>query len=85
LKIIVYSKPGCMACTYSKLELDKRNLPFEEIDVTRDRDAEKDIRAMGFTALPVVVVSYDNGEGEAWSGLKLDLLRGLRAIEGSTK
>lgn len=80
MKIVVYSKPDCVQCRYTKQELTKLGLIFENIDVTLDRAAERDVRDMGLgTTLPIVVVSYANGgDSQKWSGLKLDKIRALK-------
>lgn len=78
MKIVVYTKPGCVQCIYTKNELEKKYLNYQDIDVTKDRDAERDVRAMGFSAMPVVIVSHAHGGGvQRWAGLKLDKLRSL--------
>jgi glutaredoxin 3 len=35
----VYTTTYCAYCTRAKMLLNKRNIPYEEVDVTRDHDA----------------------------------------------
>ena len=82
MRIVVYSKPDCVQCFHTKRILtDELGLIFTDIDVTKDRAAEKDARKMGEVlgrTLPIVVVSYANGQGQqSWAGLKVDMLRAL--------
>ena len=63
--ITVYSKPGCGGCQFTKMWLEKNNIEFVEIDVTKDPQGMQDIKDYGFKSLPVVSVgSLDN----AWTG-----------------
>lgn len=77
MNIVVYGKPDCIQCHWTRKELDKMELIYEYIDVTIDRDAARDVNRMGYTAMPVVVVS-NSRRVEKWAGLKLDRLRLLK-------
>jgi glutaredoxin-like protein NrdH len=79
MKITVYSKPGCVQCTYTKIFLGKLGLPYQDIDVTQDADALRDAKRLGKNELPVVVVA-NNGESQHWAGFKIDLLKSLKAL-----
>lgn len=59
-KVIVYSTPTCPYCMYAKEFFKKNNVPFEDVDVSRDRArAEEMIRKSGQMGVPVVDI---NGE-----------------------
>ena len=81
MKIIVYSKPSCIQCRYTKELLDKLHLIFTALDVTKDDAAARDARQLGRELglqLPFVVVSHANGQGgQAWAGFIPDKIRGL--------
>jgi glutaredoxin-like protein NrdH len=80
MKIIVYSKPGCMQCKYTHLALQKLGLIYQDIDVMKDQDAARDAARLGHRTLPVVVVSYAHGGGsEHWAGFRPDRLNALGA------
>jgi glutaredoxin 3 len=59
-KVIVYSTPTCPYCVYAKDYFKKNNVPFEDVDVSRDRArAEEMVRKSGQMGVPVVEI---NGE-----------------------
>ena len=65
MKIIVYSKPNCMQCEFTKRVLREANLDFSVSE-----KALEEVRKLNFKALPVV-----NAEGhKAFAGFRPDLL-----------
>lgn len=59
-KVIVYSTPTCPYCMYAKEFFKKNNVPFEDVDVSRDRArAEEMITKSGQMGVPVIDI---NGE-----------------------
>lgn len=59
-KVIVYSTPTCPYCMYAKEYFKKNNVPFEDVDVSRDRArAEEMIVKSGQMGVPVIDI---NGE-----------------------
>ena len=67
--ITVYSKPGCVQCTAVKRWLDKRGIEYRMVDVTQSPDDADAIRALGYSSVPVTIVS--NGDAETdlhWYG-----------------
>lgn len=71
--VIVYSKPGCGQCMFTKKFLERHALAFEEKDVQKSEDALNEVKAMGFSSLPVVVIE---GE-EPFNGYRADRLQAL--------
>lgn len=72
-KVVVYSKPNCMQCQFTKKFLEERRIPFEVKDVEENADALAEVKALGFSSLPVVAI-----EGEdAFSGFRPDRLEAL--------
>lgn len=68
--IIVYSKPGCGHCQFTKKYLDKLGLDYQERDVERDAKSLQEVKDLGYSSLPVVVA-----EGhEAFNGFRPDKL-----------
>ncbi len=54
-KVIVYSTPSCPYCVYAKEYFKKNNVPFEDIDVTRDRvKAQEMVTKSGQMGVPVI-------------------------------
>lgn len=68
--ITVYSKPACPQCEFTKRHLTKLGVEHRVVDVTTDAAALATVRAMGYTAVPVVVTAA----GESWSGFRPRLL-----------
>ncbi len=69
-KIIVYSKPGCMQCNFTKKYLTDKNVEFEVRDVEASDKALEEVKSLGFQSLPVIVA-----EGyEPFTGFRPDML-----------
>ncbi|MGY3725321.1 ribonucleoside-diphosphate reductase class Ib glutaredoxin subunit [Granulicatella balaenopterae] len=71
--VIVYSKPNCMQCNFTKQFLTNNGIAFEERDVSVSEEALEEVRALGFSSLPVVVVPGK----EAFSGFRPEVLETL--------
>jgi glutaredoxin 3 len=57
MSVAVYSTPSCPYCTMVKDFLKKKQIPFEEYDVSRDRRrADEMLRKSGQMGVPVVDV-----------------------------
>lgn len=54
--IVVYSKANCMPCGFTKRFLSENNIPFEERNVTEQPEFEADVKALGFSTLPVIKI-----------------------------
>ncbi len=53
--VIVYSTPSCPYCSMAKDLLRSKNVPFEDIDVSRDESAAMEmIRKSGQNGVPVI-------------------------------
>lgn len=72
MKIQIYSKPACVQCSATYRALDKQGLEYTVIDIAAEADAQKEVEALGYRQLPVVVV----GE-EHWSGFRPDRIQAL--------
>lgn len=68
--IVVYSKPACVQCDFTKKMLKRRGIQYDEYDVSVDPEAARRVREMGYKSLPVVVVRAD----KHWSGFRADLI-----------
>jgi glutaredoxin len=82
MKVAVYSKPGCSACTDTKRWMDKWAITYIERDVTQDHEAAAVVKASGKTQLPMVDVINDETSPweleERWHGF--DILRIRRLV-----
>lgn len=53
--VIVYSTPSCPYCSMAKDYLRSKNVPFEDIDVSRNQQAAMEmIRKSGQSGVPVI-------------------------------
>lgn len=57
-KIEIYSSDHCPYCVKAKLLFDKKNVPYDEIDVTNDDQARKDllVKANGMRTVPQIFI-----------------------------
>ena len=71
--ITVYSKPNCMACTFTKKFLEEKDIAYTSYDVYENDEALNTVKELGFQSLPVVVI-----EGKKpFSGFQPDRLEAL--------
>ena len=54
-KVIIYSTPTCPFCIYAKEFFKENNVPFEDIDVTKDHvKAQEMVQKSGQMGVPVI-------------------------------
>ncbi|CAD6016112.1 glutaredoxin family protein [Agreia sp. COWG] len=78
-RVTVFSKPNCSTCesTYRILKVAKIN--YEVIDVTKSEAAMAYVTEdLGYSAAPIVVVDFEDGEQDHWSGLRVDKIQQLK-------
>lgn len=73
-KAIVYTKPNCMQCNFTKRYLEENEIPFETRDVEKDEQALEEVKALGFQSLPVIVADGF----ETFNGFHPDKLNQLK-------
>jgi glutaredoxin 3 len=58
MSVKVYSTPTCPYCVMAKKYLSSRNIPYEEVDVSADREAAMEmIRKSGQRGVPVLDIN----------------------------
>ncbi|AGY81814.1 MULTISPECIES: glutaredoxin-like protein NrdH [Carnobacterium] len=68
--IIVYSKPNCMQCNFTKKYLEDKGISYEVKDIFESEEALNEVKELGFSSVPVISI-----EGhEAFNGFRPDLL-----------
>ncbi|MBN7482126.1 glutaredoxin domain-containing protein [Mycobacteroides abscessus] len=72
-EVVVYTKPGCVQCDATKKALQRADISHRSLDVTADTAARDVVRALGYSALPVVVLP----DGRHWSGFLPDRIADL--------
>jgi glutaredoxin-like protein NrdH len=73
MKITIYSKNNCKPCTLTKQWLNTRNIEYSQRNISKDGKYIQEVHALGYNALPVIVV-YKDGEKTTWDGFREDLL-----------
>lgn len=73
--IAVFTEPACVQCGAVFRALDKRGLPYRQIDISADPVAREYVMALGYLQAPVV----DAGPDSHFSGFRPDRLRRLAA------
>jgi glutaredoxin-like YruB-family protein len=68
MSVKVYSTPSCPWCTVAKKYLSSKNVPFEDVDVSINREAAMEmVRKSGQRGVPVldingsIIVGFDQG------------------------
>lgn len=68
MSVKVYSTPSCPWCTVAKNYLDSKNIPYEDIDVSADRNAAMEmVKKSGQRGVPVIdidgeiVIGFNQG------------------------
>ncbi len=74
-KVTVYSTPTCPHCKHAKDFLKEKNVEFEDVDVSADRDKAKEmVEKSGQMGVPVIdvdgkiVVGFDQAKLEEMIG-----------------
>lgn len=58
MAVKVYSTPTCPWCTIAKKYLASKNIPYEDMDVSRDREAAMEmVRKSGQRGVPVLEIN----------------------------
>ncbi|WP_409228673.1 glutaredoxin family protein [Gudongella sp. SC589] len=56
-EVIVYTSSTCPYCTLAKNHLTEKGVSYVEKNVSTDKDARKELMAMGHMGVPVVVIN----------------------------
>lgn len=73
MKVLIYTLPNCVQCDMTKKQFKANNVSFEEINLTDHPQTSQSLKeTYGFTQAPIIVT-----EAGAWSGFKLDRIKGI--------
>jgi glutaredoxin 3 len=76
-RVIVFSTPTCPWCTRAKSYLRGRGVPFQDVDVSRDPAAARDlVRRTGQMGVPVIEI--DGRPIVGFDQVRIDAALGLR-------
>lgn len=68
-RVVVYSKAGCPFCSLLKLELNKRRIGYEELDLSDDAVRAQFYEISGTRSVPQLYVTDDAATLTAPSGV----------------
>jgi glutaredoxin 3 len=71
-QIIVYTIPNCPGCTRVKGYLQQRGISYEECNLAEDETPIPELKALGFSGLPLIRIRGEYVEG--FNREKLDAL-----------
>lgn len=72
--VLVYTSSTCAFCKTAKEYLNEKGVEFTEKNVQTDKDARKELMAMGHMGVPVIVI--DGEEIVGFDKAKMDTLLG---------
>lgn len=73
-EVIVYSKPNCMQCEFTKRWLHENDIPYTAYDVTKNERCVNRVIQLGYQNLPVIYVD----KKRHWFGFRPDLMEELK-------
>ena len=76
--ITIYTKPDCVQCRATQRRLDAAGVPYKVTDISQDPEMIEQMRAAGFTAVPIV----EYGE-ERFAGYQPDRIKALTQAFGA--
>ena len=76
-QLILYTKPNCVQCEWTKrlLEDPKHPVPYTEVNVTKDKEADRKLQSLGIMSLPYI----ETPSGDSWFGFREGKIRGYAA------
>ncbi|MDX9916683.1 MAG: glutaredoxin family protein [Gudongella sp.] len=54
--VVIFTSGTCPYCTLAKNHLTEKGVPFVEKNVSTDKEARKELMAMGHMGVPVLVI-----------------------------
>jgi glutaredoxin-like protein NrdH len=81
LAVTVYTTPACGGCRLTKMQLDKRGIPFEPVEIDpNNQQLMASFLELGYgpgTSAPIVVADTPDGPLD-WSGYRPDAIDALK-------
>ena len=76
--ITIYTKPDCVQCQATKRKLDAAGVPYTVTDLSKDPKMIEQLRAAGFTSVPVVEYA-----DQRFAGYQPDRIKALTKAFGT--
>ncbi|AOT56710.1 glutaredoxin domain-containing protein [Weissella soli] len=73
--VTVYHKNGCVQCMMTMKQFDQMGVTYDEINIDNEPEYAEMLKQEGYMQAPVIKI--DNGATDAWTGFRLDKIRGL--------
>ena len=74
MTVVIYTLPSCVQCDTTKRMLQKIDVSYREVDLSLNEEAYQMVKALGYSAAPVVVAGKEH-----WSGFRPDRIQSLAA------
>lgn len=74
-KVVVYTKPNCAQCDFTKKFLNNYEIDYETINVYDNEEALQLLKDKGLSSMPVVSI---NDFEEHWTGFRPDELTKIK-------
>ena len=69
---VIYTLPSCVQCDTSKRLMKSMNIEYTEVDLSQNEEAYEMVRALGYTAAPVIISGAQH-----WSGFRMERIKSL--------
>lgn len=73
--VTVYDKDNCSNCRKTEELLDELGIVYETVNISHDKEALAEVKAMGYVEAPVVVT-----EDGSWSGHDIQKIYALAGV-----
>jgi glutaredoxin-like YruB-family protein len=54
--VTIYTNTGCDSCHEAKAFLEENNIQYIEHDISKDKEAKKDIMKKGYMSVPLIMI-----------------------------
>lgn len=55
-KVIIYTSEGCRYCHAAKEFFNENNIPYTEYNITKDKEARKELMKKGIMSVPYIII-----------------------------
>ena len=73
----IFTKQFCPGCRMTESLLDELGVKYQEIDISADPEAVVALRKLGYSSVPIVMVTGEDGNVTGWTGFRPDRIKQL--------
>lgn len=55
--VTIYTSTNCEYCHQAKEFFDEKSIPYTEINISKDKEARKELMKKGFMSVPVIIIN----------------------------